>query len=70
MRHYTLNAANDSEAMESMPFELSIQKMYKAMIGGLMNSKLEYFESSEAIRKIAQLNKEYYDALLEIGFTE
>lgn len=62
-------AVSDARA-ESTVFGSRIEKMYHMMLRGFTNNKLEYLEDTDAIQRIAKLTKNYYDALIEVGFTE
>lgn len=61
---------NNQSSADSAFSQANFKAMYDIAIGAVIESKLDYFESSDAIEKLARLNKRYYDALIKEGFTE
>ena len=49
---------------------IDMSSMYKALIQVTIESKLDYYESSDALQRTAALTKRYYDALVDEGFTK
>ena len=54
---------NMNNAMNSMV------PMYKTMVSSMMNAQFDYFKQPGKIAEIANLNKQYFDALIKEGFT-
>lgn len=62
---------NNTQAAHQSGFDNpAMKKMYAQTVQMMLESTLEYYESSEVLKRIAKLNKKYYDALVEAGFTE
>jgi cell division protein FtsB len=61
---------NQANHQSSGFYDSDMKKLYDQAIRGMIDSKLEYYETTDAVDRIAKLNKKYYDSLIKAGFTE
>ena len=47
----------------------SVGPMYANMVKSMMNAQFDYFKQPGKIAELANMNKQYFDALIKEGFT-